>query len=336
MFPWKATRLTGPPSLMCKATLATLPAGMPPKNALLPDEHFAPSFRNTVIPSLFRQKITWNYTMIFYTVPSPPQLSQYVRFFWLMEGQKSDTFPFVHRATAETCQELIFYYRGEVKTFKSETKAEQPFRSGLYAQSHSFRKFLIEKEFGMLGVYLYPHASPLLFNLPAQEVSGLNLDSSIVFGKEGEILEDQVFCAKTNVKRIELVSLFLKRRLSMPSPRSLFLSASIRRAIVSGTITSIKELAAKSNLSVRQLERDFKVLSGFTPRLFSNLVRFRSLMEVVSTNPISMTELAYKYNYYDQSHFINEFKRFTGLTPTQYLKGTTFQVNERLTPETAV
>ena len=46
-----------------------------------------------------------------------------------------------------------------------------------------------------------------------------------------------------------------------------------------------------------------------------------------------MADLAYEFNYYDQSHFINEFKRFTGLSPTQYMKDRLRVEDERMTPE---
>ena len=272
--------------------------------------------------------------MIFYTHPPSQYLSEYVRFFWVLEGTERLTFPFIHRATAECCQELIFYYKGEVKAYRSESIAEKTFSSGLYAQSQSCRKFQIDNGFGMLGVYLYPHTSPLLFNIPADRISNYNVDLSTLFGNEGAVLEDKVMCAATNLKRIELISDFLERKLSEPKRRSAYLSSCIRQSIVKGIAPSVSDMADACNLSVRQLERDFKTLSGFSPRLFSKLIRFRHLLENVPDKLLSMTDLAYEYDYYDQSHFINEFKRFTGLTPTQYFIDRADASNERTTSET--
>jgi hypothetical protein len=95
--------------------------------------------------------------MIFNTFPAPAYLTEYVRFFWILEASEPATFPFIHRATAECCPEFIFYFRGEVKVFTSENTSEKTFASGVYAQSQAFRKFVIEKEFGMLGVYTFIH-----------------------------------------------------------------------------------------------------------------------------------------------------------------------------------
>jgi AraC-like DNA-binding protein len=273
-------------------------------------------------------------TMNFSTFPAPSCLTDYVRFFWVLESTESVTFPFIHRATAECCPEFLFYYKGEVKIFRTESNPEKTFASGLYAQSRAFRKFAIEKEFGMLGVYLYPHTIPLLFDIPANKLSDYNVDISSLFGNEGSVLEDSVMCAATHQLRIELISDFLRKRLVQPQKKLSYLSSTIRQAIGTGTMPSVSEMASACNLSVRQIERDFQLLSGFSPRLFSKLTRFRALVEDIQLTTNSMADLAYEFNYYDQSHFINEFKRFTGLSPTQYIQDRKGVQDERMTPET--
>jgi AraC-like DNA-binding protein len=273
-------------------------------------------------------------SMVFNTFPAPAYLAEYVRFFWILESNEPATFPFIHRATAECCPEFIFYFKGEVKVFTSEDNAEKTFASGIYAQSRDFRKFAIEKEFGMLGVYLYPQTIPLLFDIPANKLTDYNLDIASVFGNEGSMLEDRVMCAATHPHRIELISDFLRKKLVQPQKRSSYLSATIRNAISTGMTPSVREMASTCNLSIRQIERDFQSLSGFSPRLFSKLTRFRALMENFPAKSNSMADLAYEFNYYDQSHFINDFKRFTGLSPMQYIKDREGVENERMTPET--
>jgi AraC-like DNA-binding protein len=186
----------------------------------------------------------------------------------------------------------------------------------------------------MLGVYLYPQALPLLFGIPASNMSDNNIDITSLFGKEGAMLEDKIMCAPSHHVRIGLITGFLEEKLAHPPKRSAYLGATIRQSITTGTMPPVSEMAGVCNLSVRQVERDFKSLSGFSPRLFSKLTRFRFLMERLPAKIHSMADLAYEFNYYDQSHFINEFKRFTGLSPTQYMKDRLRVDNERMTPET--
>jgi AraC-like DNA-binding protein len=272
--------------------------------------------------------------MIFHTYQAPANLTDYIRCFWTLESTESSPLPFIHRATAECCPELIFYFRGDVNVLQNEWTKEKTFRSGLYAQSRNYRKFSIEKGFGMLGVYLYPQTIPLLFNIPASSISDCNLDIKSLFNKEGEALEDRVMCAASHQLRIKLISDFLMQKLTEPDKKYKYLSGIIRHAVMTGAMETVNNMANACNLSVRQIERDFKSLSGFNPRLFSKLTRFRSLMESIPTKEYSMVDLAYEFNYYDQSHFINEFKRFTGLSPSQYMRDRLSVDNERMTPET--
>jgi len=273
--------------------------------------------------------------MIFRKYDAPADLAHYIRCFWTLENNEPSALPFIHRATAECCAEFIFYYKGSVNMYKSEAHSERTFSAGLYAQSQAYRKFAIDKPFGMLGVYLYPQTLPLLFNIPADTLSDHNLDVTSLFGNEGTILQDQVMCSTSHNMRIELIANFLRVRLTNQSKKTLHLSNIIRQAIATGTMPSVNDIANPCNLSVRQIERDFKSLVGFSPRLFSKLTRFRSLMESVTPKSHSLTDLAYEFNYYDQSHFINEFRRFTGISPTQYMKDRMQVDNERMTPETS-
>jgi len=74
-------------------------------------------------------------------------------------------------------------------------------------------------------------------------------------------------------------------------------------------------------LSERQFERQFRKFSGFSPKLFSRIVRFQSALTQYGNNEKSLTEIALETGYYDQSHFIHDFKEFSGYHPKQYFSG---------------
>lgn len=84
---------------------------------------------------------------------------------------------------------------------------------------------------------------------------------------------------------------------------------------------SVKELCYNSSISKTRLEAHFKEKIGISPKKLSCIVRFQSLLKEIKTYPdIRWNELVYKYGYFDQNHFIKEFKVFTGITPTQYIR----------------
>ena len=89
----------------------------------------------------------------------------------------------------------------------------------------------------------------------------------------------------------------------------------------SNGLTRVDALVDEACLSQRQFERVFKEQIGFSAKSFMNIVRFKSLIDAYSKGRNSLTDLAYEYGYYDQSHFIKDFKAFSGYTPRVYFNG---------------
>jgi AraC-like DNA-binding protein len=81
----------------------------------------------------------------------------------------------------------------------------------------------------------------------------------------------------------------------------------------------IEELADCCHASVRQLERQFQRAVGVSPKFFARTLRFEQAQRVLMFNPqADLTQLAYQCGYFDQAHFIKEFRAFTGKTPSEY------------------
>jgi AraC-like DNA-binding protein len=84
-----------------------------------------------------------------------------------------------------------------------------------------------------------------------------------------------------------------------------------------GGQVNIRELSTQYFLSQKQFERKFKEHSGFMPKLYARIVRFETALSGYSRNR-SLTEVGYESGYYDQSHFIHDFKKFSGHHPRSY------------------
>lgn len=80
----------------------------------------------------------------------------------------------------------------------------------------------------------------------------------------------------------------------------------------------IKELCSLVGMSKTSLEDAFKEKIGYSPKTYSRITRFNACLEALKIGNITdWQELVVKYNYYDQNHFIKEFKSFYGATPTK-------------------
>jgi AraC-like DNA-binding protein len=264
-----------------------------------------------------------------YGIIQPPlHLSDYVRFYWFIEGN----LPYTHHAFAYPCPELIFCYKGHFKYSVGHGK-NSSLTSGIFGQTETFSVVTLNNEdFGIFGVYLYPHAFPQLFRLPSNELTNEYADINSLLGKDGEILEEKIALASNNHHRAVLVSDFLQARLKNVRTEHTIISSFITAIINSYQESAVKTLADTNFLSLRQFERRFKELSGFSPSSFLRIARFNSVLKKGFQHK-SLTEIGIECGYYDQSHFIHDFRKFSGISPKEYFKKETFAAADRGTVE---
>lgn len=238
-----------------------------------------------------------------------------------MEDEVSAETPYIHRVMADGCPEMIFHYQTPFAEIFSNDTIETSFNSGLHGQSQNFRRFIVDRNFGIFGVYLYPFTLPLLFSMPSDELSNEMPDLPTLMGNEGKILEEKMMVAKTNGHRVEIISAFLDKKISQNYRHEPAVFSTICKIIQTRGITNVHKLAEQSFLSTRQFERKFKAFSGFSPKLYSRIVRFQSALNMYGDSTKSLTEIAYECGYYDQSHFIHDFKEFSGQHPRCFFSG---------------
>lgn len=259
--------------------------------------------------------------MKYITINPPESLARYVRFFWVLEGEACEEKPYIHRGMADGCAELVFHYHGVFDELFLNGKSEKSFNAGLDAQSQRFRRFSISQNFGIFGVYLYPYAVSHLFSIPATELKNQLLDLKTLLGKDENGLEEKMILAPDTPSRVRILTQFLENRLPSTKPVRPGVFETINFIIKCNGMVKVETLAERNFLSTRQFERNFKRFSGFAPKLFSRIIRFQTALNLYGKEQISLTEIAYDMGYADQSHFIRDFKEFSGQNPKEFFSG---------------
>ena len=259
--------------------------------------------------------------MKYLTTEPPFLLKKYVRFYWMLEQEVASGMSYIHRTMADGCPELIFHYKGRFEEILSPEKIETSFKAGLHGQTQNFRRFIIHEDFGIFGVYLYPFAIPALFSFPASELSDQMTDLETLLGNEGSNLEERMMLANSHEERAAIISAFLCARLFKNNAHEPGVFSAINKVIHHNGLTTVREIALENSLSTRQFERKFKEFSGFSPKLYLRIARFQSAINAYGDKDKSLTEIAYECGYYDQSHFIHDFKNFSGQHPRFYFSG---------------
>lgn len=131
-------------------------------------------------------------------------------------------------------------------------------------------------------------------------------------------MAEQIVTASTASAKIAQLEAFLLHRLDRLAPFNPTLQTAVdavRQAHGDITVTALR---THLSLSERQLERSFLHYTGLTPRQFVRLTRFRQVVQLLHQPEISLTDVAYRAGYYDQAHFIHDFKALADLTPREY------------------
>jgi len=82
---------------------------------------------------------------------------------------------------------------------------------------------------------------------------------------------------------------------------------------------SIVELSNNLKINRRQLERKFTKVIGVSPKQLSKIIRLQATLKMIANNKFaSLTSVSYNGNYYDQTHFIKDFREFTGVNTKEF------------------
>lgn len=171
-------------------------------------------------------------------------------------------------------------------------------------------------------IFFKPSGMYRLFGIPMYEFTDRGFDFELVAGKEGKELVEKIFDSNDREYQLACIEKFLLRQLDK---HSLLLTermayASNMMAQQYGAI-SITKLADMVNMCERGFERHFLEKVGVSPKSFCRIARMKKAMQMIESSPQpSWCDITYTLNYTDQAHFIHDFKKLTGKTPTEYYK----------------
>lgn len=173
----------------------------------------------------------------------------------------------------------------------------------------------------MLGAKFLPHTPAFFLD---EEVSLFNdkvMDLRDLLGASVKELHEKLLETPTPGKRIQLLEQFLIHCISMKQRKAekLRMIGEIMKDMRHNSFAdTIENTANRYNVTPRYLQKLFVQYTGMTPKLYNKINRFQLSLQLISKNESSFTSIAYDCGYADQSHFIRDFKSFTGLTPSSY------------------
>jgi AraC-like DNA-binding protein len=222
----------------------------------------------------------------------------------------------------DTSVVMAFRYKGTVADGQYSQGSNLPFAaiSGLRKTS---RLIHYAKDAATLLVLFQEGGAAAFLREPLHELFGQSVAlDDLMRPHELTSIEERLVEAKTARQRITIVEQFLLSRLAIVGPDKLITQAVGSIKAGNGSV-SVRALAESLSISQDAFEKRFRRVVGTTPKQFASLVRFRHLLNNQMPGR-SLTELAYESGYYDQAHFIKDFRSFTGQAPHDFFKSSQY------------
>jgi AraC-like DNA-binding protein len=242
-------------------------------------------------------------------LPSP-ELASHVAYFWQVRWRLED--PYEQEAITLPTAHFVFEQN-------DLTGARHSRFAGPGTKRFS-RK--LEGAGHILGIAFVAGTAFPWLRKPLSEFAGRIVPLRSVWRRDVKEAEDAILGASTEDRAVAAAEALVQRWKPTLDPESVRAAALVERIATDRELTRVEQLVAESGLGERALQRLFRHWVGVSPKAVVRRFRLVEAAEALEKNAVSsLTELAHALGYFDQSHFVRDFKATVGTTPSAHRRG---------------
>jgi len=184
---------------------------------------------------------------------------------------------------------------------------------------------------GFIGVEFSPYGAYSIFGIPMIETTNSLVTVEELLGKRGRELSVMLYDIKTPLEKIAFLQDWFAEMIISKKPANSLVEHCVNCLKASNGLLPISQLERNTGYSRRYFEMIFKNHVGLSPKALAGIFRFQKFykMWAEGLSYEMLREGLYDY-YYDQSHFVKEFKRMTGFSPQHFTNNITNEFGRRL------
>jgi len=253
--------------------------------------------------------------MKFERISPKDELKTFVDCYWTVENQ--DPLPIEQKIIPDGFPEMIFHYGDPYRIkLNGPWEIQSPNLLGGQITNHFFLKNTGISS--ILGIKFKPAALAQLFDISMHELTNKVIPLHDIQPVDVKTLESSIEGYDNHQQRISAIENFLINKIK-EAQVDMRVNKAIDRIFESNGMITVAGLCEFAGASERQLERLFKKFIGLSPKLYARVIQFSYIFQVIQgQKEMNGSELGIASGYYDQSHFIKNFKAFTGEDPSRY------------------
>ncbi len=249
--------------------------------------------------------------------PTAAPLKSLIKYFWVLDSGRHISLH--HKILPVNNIDILINLKSPMTFEKKGVTYKTP--GNIYFQGLNGDHTLMQQEGTVLtiGVSFFPTGFFPFFKIPVSEFKDDTIGLDVLLNALTTELEDKLRAAKTMAAKITILEQFFLGLLDQHPIISRETTALFHQFYTAGL--PVRAFCREYGVHPRTLERRFNRFVGVTPKQFYRLSRFQVVLNKLIRPPqATLTDLAHDLDYYDQAHFIKDFKAFTGCAPSDFLK----------------
>lgn len=254
-----------------------------------------------------------------YRPPAP--LSAYVDQFWYYAGfmrghAKERLLP------TGTIELVINLHEDEVRTYDPDDLERCVRYPGSVVVGAHSRYFVLDtaEQNDVIGIHFKPGGAFPFLAPPADEFRNTHVDLEAIWGLETRHIREQLLAAATPEARFAVLENALLARINRAPQTHAAVLHALRCIDSAPHLHTIGGLTERLGLRPKRFIQLFTQQVGLTPKVYCRIQRFQRVIGMVGRQrQVDWADVAAGCGYYDQAHFIRDFRAFSGLNPGAYL-----------------
>ena len=256
--------------------------------------------------------------MNYKTYAPTTDLNSFVKCFWTLESP-AEKKPEKQRIIPDGCMEMIFHYGDLYKQYLEDGSFIIQPKCFVFGQITVPLDIEPTGQTGIFAVRFHPDGFTPFTTMDINKMSNTTTSLHTLFDDEGLLLEETILTAPTNENRIKTIETFLLERLISPEIVDRIAKSGLEILMRLNGQISVNKLSDELQINRKKLQRRLTSVIGLSPKQLSKIIRLQATLKILENDPFkSLTSAAYEGGYFDQAHFIKDFKEFTGLSPKQF------------------